>query len=162
MRPSFLYSSTITALALASALARSFFLKHNLHKKAISHKLELDFCVWSSPSDAELPWTQSTVEEGDPQPSEQQEDEHEREGKRKPGAKIDQFAVGKIAERQRKCFTTQEFGRVLFLIIHLRFQLSDHDEVGSGAGQRGGPADAGRIRNTDEESFPHFHLILRL
>lgn len=38
MRPIFLYSSTIRALALASALARSFFLKHNLHKKAISHK----------------------------------------------------------------------------------------------------------------------------
>lgn len=37
MRPSFLYSSTIRALALASALARSF-LKHNLHEKAISHK----------------------------------------------------------------------------------------------------------------------------
>ena len=33
MRPSFLYSSTIRALALASALARSFFLKHNLCKK---------------------------------------------------------------------------------------------------------------------------------
>lgn len=34
MRPSFRYSSTITALALASALARSFFLKHNLRVEA--------------------------------------------------------------------------------------------------------------------------------
>lgn len=34
MGPSFRYSSTITALALASALARWFFLKHNLRVEA--------------------------------------------------------------------------------------------------------------------------------
>lgn len=37
MRPSFLYSSMMRALALASALARSFFLKHNLCEKAVFH-----------------------------------------------------------------------------------------------------------------------------
>lgn len=51
---------------------------------------------------------------------------------------------------------------VLFLYCTLRFQLSDQDEIGGSAGQRGGSSDAGRIRNTDQESFPHFHLILRL
>lgn len=64
--------------------------------------------------------------------------------------------------KAEEMFHNTRFGRVLFFLIHLRFQLSDQDEVGSGAGQRGGPADAGRIRNTDQESFPHFHLILRL
>lgn len=51
---------------------------------------------------------------------------------------------------------------VFFLYCTLRFQLSDQDEIGGSAGQRGGSSDAGRIRNTDQESFPHFHLILRL
>lgn len=129
--------------------------------------MELEFCMWNIQSDAELPQVQATVEERDPQPANQQEDEHERESKRKPGAKIDQFAVWKIAKRQRKCFKVQDLGSLnvfcfVFFLFHLRFQRSDQDEVGSGAGQRGGPADASRIRNTDQESFPHFHLILRL
>lgn len=44
----------------------------------------------------------------------------------------------------------------------LPFQLSNQDEVGRGAGQRGGPSDTGCVWNTDQESFPHLHLILRL
>lgn len=71
--------------------------------------MELEFCIWNTPSDAELPWIQSTVEERDPYPPNQQEDEHERESKCKPGAKIDQLAVWKIAERQRKFFKPQDF-----------------------------------------------------
>lgn len=55
-------------------------------------------------SGAELPWAQSTVEERDPYPTGQQEDEHERESKGKPGAKVDQLAVWKIAERQWDAF----------------------------------------------------------
>lgn len=45
---------------------------------------------------------------------------------------------------------------------NLPFQLSNQDEVGRGACQRGGPSDTGCIRNTDQESFPHLQLILRL
>lgn len=49
MGPSFLYSSTITALALASALARLFFLKHNLRfwqKKGKGHFDKWRWCSW--------------------------------------------------------------------------------------------------------------------
>lgn len=107
-------------MALASALARSFFLKHNLHKKKKSHfsQTELELCVSSTPATEELPWVQSTVEERDPQPTHQQEDEHERESKGKPGAEVDQLALWEIAERQRKCFKpprVQQFGCVLVL-----------------------------------------------
>lgn len=49
MRPSFLYSSTITALALASALARSFFLKHNLR---LEEKAGIMLGSWSSALEA--------------------------------------------------------------------------------------------------------------
>lgn len=61
-------------------------------------------------ADAELPRTQAPVEEGDPQPAHQQEDEHEREGEREPGAEVDQFAVWKIAGRQRKRLTPPDLG----------------------------------------------------
>lgn len=80
--------------------------------------------MWSSPSDAELPWVQSAIEEGDPQPANQQEDEHERERKRKPGAEVDQFAVWKIAKKQRKCFKVLDSGSfnelwVFFFFIYV-------------------------------------------
>lgn len=44
----------------------------------------------------------------------------------------------------------------------LPLQLSNQDEVGRGARQRGGASDAGCIRDTDQESFPHLQLILGL
>lgn len=66
----------------------------------------------SARADAELPRAQAPVEEGDPQPAHQQEDEHEREGEREPGAEVDQFAVWKIAGRQRKRLTPPELGRL--------------------------------------------------
>ena len=44
----------------------------------------------------------------------------------------------------------------------LPLQLSNQDEVGRGACQRGGASDTGCIRDTDQESFPHLQLILGL
>lgn len=47
-----------------------------------------------------LPRGQSPVEKSDPNPSQQQEENHEGEGKRKPGAKIDEVTVWKVATQQ--------------------------------------------------------------
>lgn len=62
-------------------------------------------------ADAELPRAQSTVEEGDPQPAHHQEDEHEGERERKPGAEVDQLAVWEVAGRQRRSPQAPRFGR---------------------------------------------------
>lgn len=43
---------------------------------------------------------QSAVEERDPNPAQEQEEQHQREGERKPGAEVDEIAVGKVAARQ--------------------------------------------------------------
>ena len=42
------------------------------------------------------------------------------------------------------------------------FKLSDQDEVGCGAGQRGRAADAGGVRDADQEALPDLHLVLGL
>lgn len=79
-------------------------------RKGGDHVGPAELCAGSAGAEAELPGTQAAVEEGDPQPARQQEDEHEWERKRKPGAEVDQFAVWKVAGRQRKCLTPRDLG----------------------------------------------------
>lgn len=55
-----------------------------------------------------------------------------------------------------------KLSRFIVSFTKLPFQLTDQDEVGCGAGQRGSPSYTGCIRNTDQETFPHLHLIHRL
>lgn len=67
----------------------------------IIFKMSLEICNQQT-SDPPLPWIQPPVEKRYPDPSQKQEKKHEREGKRKPGAKVDDVAVWEVAVKQGK------------------------------------------------------------
>lgn len=50
-----------------------------------------------------LPSCQSPIEKSDPNPPQQQEENHEWESKGKPGAKIDDITVWKVT-KQQECY----------------------------------------------------------
>lgn len=62
-----------------------------------------------------LPCIQSPVEKRNPNPSQKQENNHERESECKPRAKIDQVAVWKVAVKQRD--SRQTAGKRLFFTV---------------------------------------------
>lgn len=66
-----------------------------------------------------LPRVEAAVEKRNPYPAQKQEDQHEREGERKPGAKVDDVTVWEVAlkkENQKMSCQTNPFSLYLFFL----------------------------------------------